>query len=205
MYDTADSTRFSEDSDDNFYHPVRSGVAKAKDFGKQLTTNQHDSNISMPSLHSGLYLIRAVREATPNQQRYHIYWPEDSTWDDSASSGETQPCDLHGDRQVFGTICMFDSPLVNSNTVPSAAKPVVVRPSPLWFVLELSTEKKSNSGRKPGMLDVRELALKNSSLLTLRARFLIFPLGGRVTRTLTNIAPQSRATAHRHAQYPTTL
>jgi hypothetical protein len=84
---------------------------------------------------------------------------------------------------VLGTICVFDSPLVNSNAVPSVTSPVVVRPSPLLLVLELSAEKKSDSEREPGTLDVREPALKNSSSLTLRARFLIFPVGGGVTRT----------------------
>ncbi|KAG1840861.1 hypothetical protein C8R48DRAFT_739797 [Suillus tomentosus] len=53
---------------------------------KQLITNQSDSNVSMPSLRSGLYIVRAVCEATPDQQLFLIYWPEDSTWDDSAPS-----------------------------------------------------------------------------------------------------------------------
>lgn len=40
----------------------------------------------MPSLRSGLYIVRAVCEATADQQLFLIYWPEDSTWDDSAPS-----------------------------------------------------------------------------------------------------------------------
>ncbi|KAG1778913.1 hypothetical protein EV702DRAFT_1093073 [Suillus placidus] len=57
-----------------------------EEIAKQLITNQSDSNVSMPGLRSGLYIVRAVCEATPDQQLFLIYWPEDSTWDDSAPS-----------------------------------------------------------------------------------------------------------------------
>ncbi|KAG2136644.1 hypothetical protein DEU56DRAFT_356200 [Suillus clintonianus] len=53
---------------------------------KQLMANQRDSGVSMPSLRSGLYIVRTACEATPDQQLFLIYWPEDSTWDDSAPS-----------------------------------------------------------------------------------------------------------------------
>ncbi|KAG2116835.1 hypothetical protein DEU56DRAFT_984883 [Suillus clintonianus] len=53
---------------------------------KQLIANQRDSSVSMPSLRSGLYIVRTACEATPDQQLFLIYWPEDSTWDDSAPS-----------------------------------------------------------------------------------------------------------------------
>ncbi|KAG1764551.1 hypothetical protein EDD22DRAFT_883267 [Suillus occidentalis] len=58
----------------------------SEEIAKQLITNQSDSNVSMPSLRSGLYIVRAVCEATADQQLFLIYWPEDSTWDDSAPS-----------------------------------------------------------------------------------------------------------------------
>ncbi|KAG1725513.1 hypothetical protein EDB19DRAFT_1644008 [Suillus lakei] len=57
-----------------------------EEIAKQLITNQSDSSVSMPSLRSGLYIVRAACEATPDQQLFLIYWPEDSTWDDSAPS-----------------------------------------------------------------------------------------------------------------------
>lgn len=39
-----------------------------------------------PALSSGLYALAAGR-VDPNQERYYvIYWPEDSTWDDSAAA-----------------------------------------------------------------------------------------------------------------------
>ncbi|KAG0701346.1 hypothetical protein DFH29DRAFT_990130 [Suillus ampliporus] len=53
---------------------------------KQLIVNQSDSSVSMPSLRSGLYIVRTACDATPDQQIFLIYWPEDSTWDDSAAS-----------------------------------------------------------------------------------------------------------------------
>jgi hypothetical protein len=41
---------------------------------------------SRPSLSSGLYVL-AAGQVDPNQERHYvIYWPEDSTWNDSAAS-----------------------------------------------------------------------------------------------------------------------
>ncbi|OAX36473.1 hypothetical protein K503DRAFT_802014, partial [Rhizopogon vinicolor AM-OR11-026] len=54
----------------------------------QLIMNHSDSSASMPSLRSGLYIVRTSGEAAaaPEQQIFLIYWPEDQTWDDSAPS-----------------------------------------------------------------------------------------------------------------------
>ena len=41
---------------------------------------------SRPALSSGLYVL-AAEQVDPTQERHYvIYWPEDSTWDDSAAS-----------------------------------------------------------------------------------------------------------------------
>jgi hypothetical protein len=42
---------------------------------------------SMPCLSSGLYIVRAnAMMGASDERHYVIYWPEDSTWNDSASS-----------------------------------------------------------------------------------------------------------------------
>ncbi|KAH9963060.1 hypothetical protein BJV74DRAFT_880022 [Russula compacta] len=42
---------------------------------------------SQSSLSSGLYIVRAnVTADLPDERHYVVYWPEDSTWDDSAAS-----------------------------------------------------------------------------------------------------------------------
>lgn len=52
----------------------------------QLVMNHSESDISKPSLRSGLYIIRTNRKATSDEQLFVVYWPEDATWDDSAPS-----------------------------------------------------------------------------------------------------------------------
>jgi hypothetical protein len=50
-----------------------------------LVPNQHGS--SMPALSSGLYVLEAGQVLDPYLERhYFIYWPEDSTWNDSAAA-----------------------------------------------------------------------------------------------------------------------
>ena len=39
-------------------------------------------NIEIPSLRSGMYVLRDVTEGV----LYVIYWPEETTWDDNAAS-----------------------------------------------------------------------------------------------------------------------
>jgi hypothetical protein len=42
---------------------------------------------SIPTLRSGLYIIHSPTQADseePIEQMYVVYWPEDTTWDDSA-------------------------------------------------------------------------------------------------------------------------
>jgi len=42
---------------------------------------------SKPCLSSGLYMVRAdAMMGASDERHYVIYWPEDSTWDDSAPS-----------------------------------------------------------------------------------------------------------------------
>ncbi|KAG2136636.1 hypothetical protein DEU56DRAFT_857679 [Suillus clintonianus] len=52
----------------------------------QLVANHSESSISKPSLRSGLYIVRTNGETTSDEQLFVVYWPEDSTWDDSAPS-----------------------------------------------------------------------------------------------------------------------
>ncbi|KAG1805444.1 uncharacterized protein BJ212DRAFT_1391820 [Suillus subaureus] len=52
----------------------------------QLVANHSESNISKPSLRSGLYIVRTKFEATSDEQLFIVYWPEDDTWNDSAPS-----------------------------------------------------------------------------------------------------------------------
>jgi hypothetical protein len=44
----------------------------------------HDS--VRPALSSGLYVIVSGNTSIPQDHHYVLYWPEDSTWDDSAPS-----------------------------------------------------------------------------------------------------------------------
>lgn len=48
-----------------------------------LLPTEHDS--VRPALSSGLYVIAPTHTNTPQDHHYVIYWPEDSTWDDSAA------------------------------------------------------------------------------------------------------------------------
>ncbi|KAG2347680.1 hypothetical protein BDR05DRAFT_927599 [Suillus weaverae] len=52
----------------------------------QLVMNHSETNVSKPSLRSGLYIVRTNCEATSDEQVFVVYWPEDATWDDSAPS-----------------------------------------------------------------------------------------------------------------------
>ncbi|KAG1886418.1 uncharacterized protein F5891DRAFT_1082392 [Suillus fuscotomentosus] len=90
-----------------------------EEIAKQLITNQSDSNVSMPSLRSGLYIVRAVCEATPDQQLFLIYWPEDSTWDDSA------PSSVRRNRVTFMRYLMKMCDQVTSLISPEHARSIV--------------------------------------------------------------------------------
>ena len=39
-----------------------------------------------PALTSGLYVVTALTPDAVDERHYVIYWPEDSTWKDSATS-----------------------------------------------------------------------------------------------------------------------
>jgi hypothetical protein len=41
---------------------------------------------SRPTLSSGLYIVPGGSTGSSEERHYIIYWPEDSTWDDSAAS-----------------------------------------------------------------------------------------------------------------------
>ncbi|KAG1848075.1 hypothetical protein DFJ58DRAFT_729977 [Suillus subalutaceus] len=94
-------------------------VVKPVGVAKQLVTNQNDSSISMPSLRSGLYIVRAVCEATPDQQLFLIYWPEDSTWDDSA------PSSVRRNRVTFMRYLMKMCDQVTALISPEHARSIV--------------------------------------------------------------------------------
>jgi len=44
------------------------------------------SGVSGPTLRSGLYIVRSTDTVTADEQLYVLYWPQDTTWDDSALS-----------------------------------------------------------------------------------------------------------------------
>ncbi|KAG1886619.1 hypothetical protein F4604DRAFT_1278700 [Suillus subluteus] len=90
-----------------------------EEIAKQLVTNQSDSSISMPSLRSGLYIVRAVCGATPDQQLFLIYWPEDSTWDDSA------PSSVRRNRVTFMRYLMKMCDQVTALISPEHARSIV--------------------------------------------------------------------------------
>ncbi|KAG1809694.1 uncharacterized protein BJ212DRAFT_1484392 [Suillus subaureus] len=90
-----------------------------EEIAKQLITNQSDSHVSMPSLRSGLYIVRAVCEATPDQQLFLIYWPEDSTWDDSA------PSSVRRNRVTFMRYLMKMCDQVTALISPEHARSIV--------------------------------------------------------------------------------
>ena len=50
-----------------------------------LTPTEHE-----PALSSGLYVVAAGNGDQTQDLHYVIYWPEDSTWDDSAPSSVCQ-------------------------------------------------------------------------------------------------------------------
>ena len=39
-----------------------------------------------PTLTSGIYVVTALTPVSVDERHYVIYWPEDATWNDSASS-----------------------------------------------------------------------------------------------------------------------
>ena len=43
------------------------------------------SGTSTPTLRSGLYIVRSL-SATNDEQLFVLYWPQDTTWDDTATS-----------------------------------------------------------------------------------------------------------------------
>ena len=43
------------------------------------------SGTSNPTLRSGLYIVRSF-SATNEEQLFVLYWPQETTWDDSAAS-----------------------------------------------------------------------------------------------------------------------
>ncbi len=54
-------------------------------FSARLLLAPTESGGSRPALLSGLYVLVAG-QVDPTERHYVIYWPEDSTWDDSAPS-----------------------------------------------------------------------------------------------------------------------
>src|SRR5260221_5319936 len=55
-----------------------------------LLPTEHDRDSVRPALSSGLYVIAPAHTNIPHDHHYVIYWPEDSTWDDSAASSVRQ-------------------------------------------------------------------------------------------------------------------
>ncbi|TFY78517.1 hypothetical protein EWM64_g5493 [Hericium alpestre] len=51
----------------------------------QLNRRSQDIGVSEPTLRSGLYILQSPKSTTA-QQTFVIYWPEDTTWNDSAIS-----------------------------------------------------------------------------------------------------------------------
>lgn len=45
-----------------------------------------DNDDSGSALSTGLYIVRANKTDLADKRYYVIYWPEDTTWDDSAAS-----------------------------------------------------------------------------------------------------------------------
>ena len=45
-----------------------------------------DVNDSQSTLSSGLYIVRANTTNLADERHYVIYWPEETTWNDSATS-----------------------------------------------------------------------------------------------------------------------
>ena len=43
------------------------------------------SEVTSPTLRSGLYIVRSFN-GTADEQLYVLYWPQDTTWNDSALS-----------------------------------------------------------------------------------------------------------------------
>ena len=60
-----------------------SHVLKSAFRARSLLLRADDSQLS---LSSGLYIVRASMEVPADERQYVIYWPEDSTWEDSAIS-----------------------------------------------------------------------------------------------------------------------
>ncbi|KAG1848258.1 hypothetical protein F4604DRAFT_1935471 [Suillus subluteus] len=90
-----------------------------EEIAKQLITNQSDSSVSMPSLRSGLCIVRATCEATPDQQLFLVYWPEDSTWNDSA------PSSVRCNRVTFMRYLMKMGDQVTALISPEHARSIV--------------------------------------------------------------------------------
>ena len=55
-------------------------------FSARLLLAPTESGGSRPALLSGLYILVAGQVDPTQERHYVIYWPEDSTWDDSAAS-----------------------------------------------------------------------------------------------------------------------
>lgn len=49
-----------------------------------LRSPQDDSN--GPKLRSGIYALRSLCSGSSDEELYIVYWPEDTTWDDSTVS-----------------------------------------------------------------------------------------------------------------------
>lgn len=45
-----------------------------------------DEGLDLPTLRSGLYIVRSPHQGMLEEQLYVIYWPEDTTWNDEAVS-----------------------------------------------------------------------------------------------------------------------
>jgi hypothetical protein len=61
---------------------------------------------SRPALSSGLYIVAAELAGFSEERHYVIYWPEDSTWDDSAASSVSR------NRVTFMRRATAESPIL---------------------------------------------------------------------------------------------
>jgi hypothetical protein len=59
-----------------------SGMGRSK---KLLAVTDEYSGASMPTLRSGLYIVRSFN-AKKDGELFVLYWPQETTWDDTATS-----------------------------------------------------------------------------------------------------------------------
>jgi hypothetical protein len=67
--------------------PVYISLLLRQPFSARWLLEPADVGGSKPYLSSGLYIVRANATINvPDERHYVIFWPEDSTWNDSATS-----------------------------------------------------------------------------------------------------------------------